>query len=325
MHPSPIAEPPPRELEQPDVAHLILRCVWLWVGRNNELLFLVGGSLGALQRVMALLGMALTFKAILSALAPEAGLQRVGHLLPEQVIALFGHDVTWTLGFLVGLAYLSSWLLQRLRDRVIEHIIGRATNPNDPHVMQLTHGDDLFLLEDIVPQVKTMVTLVELTLFSLASVAVVGIFAPSLLLPLIPFLGLFTYSTARSNRHAVYLRDAVSAGKSAYRACGMLPPEKRLDERGRLARAQEALRHQSTGSAQMSTLTYGAIMVLITLMIARLGFQIENAPVLPLILVLAIRTLVSYSRQFGRGLAKLLELRTHRAELERLLAIKELH
>lgn len=323
MQPSRIAQPPSRELVQPDMAHLIARCVWLWAVRGNEVFFIVAGFLGALQRALALIGMALTFKAILSALAPEAGLQRVGHLLPRAVLELFDHDVTWILGFLVGLAYFLSWLLQRFRDLTVEHIISRAICPDNVHVAQLAHGDDLFLLEDIVPQVRTLVTLVELSLFSLASVTFVALFAPSLLLPLVPFLGLFTYLTARSNRHGVYLRDAVTSGKNAYRASGMLPHEQRQNERRRLAEAQQALRRQGTGSAQVSTLTYGAIMVLITLMIARLGFHLESAPVLPLILVLAIRTLVSYSRQFGRGLAKLLELRTHRAELERLLAIKQ--
>jgi len=295
---------------------VILAHIHAHIVRDNISLVARTAILGAMNRLFALLGMALTFKAIISALAPEATLGRLNPLLAKFDVAISVDSLMLLMAGLVLSAYTTSWICQMLRDRCLSRLIWRVVKRQEILARQRLLDDDLFLIEDITPRVQTVTRVLEIIAFSSMFVAVIAVFAGPLLVVLLPLLLAFVVFMVHYERSRVRQRHEQKQAQAAYvnerttdGAVRRRVYAADVAERDDYIRAREALRDGSAGVARNATLVSGAIMVLIVLYVGTLEIGIGNFPFIPLFLVVSIRSLVAYSQELGRSLTQILELR----------------
>lgn len=295
---------------------LILRHIHRTILRDNVALVATTAILGALNRLFALLGMALTFKAIITALAPEATLGRVNALLSAFGMEIDANALLLLIAAAVFGAYLGSWLCQLLRDRCLGRLVWTVLKRQEYLARQRTLEEDLFLIEDMSPHVQTVTRILEIVAFSAIFLGVIGVFAAKLLLALLPLLLMFVFFLLHYERSRLGRRHRQKESQAAYvNQRGLDGVSRRREhaadgvERDEYIMAREAVRDSTAGTARNATLISGIIMVLITLYVGTLDIEIGDFPFIPLFIVVSIRTLVAYSQQLGRSITQILELR----------------
>lgn len=301
----------------------ILSYVYRSIVRGNEAYVFGAAACGALNRLFVLAGMALTFKAVITAITPDKSVERVNRIIADFGWSADEQQLMLILAGTVFLAYFAGWLLQVSRDRLQCRLTWRVLKRQPTLERRPTLEYDLFIIEELGPQVANVTRVFEILFFSAFFFFIIAYFAAGLLVALVPVLALFVFFMLQHERTTVRRRHTQQERQSAYvNEIGDDGVARRRTfatdnaERDAYIAAREELKDVAAGTARNATLMSGVVMVLITLYVAYLDIDLGDFPFIPLFLVVSIRTLVAYAQQFGRSVSRILELRTKMHHME---------
>ncbi len=278
-------------------------------------------TVGTFGRILNLLTFVAALKGFLVAINPEKFAATVEKAFASQGMTVSVSKMDLVLFVVAGLVVLNimAFIVSRVRhwaiSKLVRQFLADAVKNTDD--LDVTYDD--FLINRVAPSIDNVIRLIEVVMFSGLVCTFIAIISPKIALFLLPVLIVIPLAVLIAGRHRLKVADdkrrAISAYKEGFpkdttnkmRVQKWIENEREDHIASTLDTRQEQLRPQQIGNLVMAAVFIALIVYVAN---TELGsFDLLSIPLPLIFIVLALRQMLGYAREFGTTLSKLLELR----------------
>ena len=283
--------------------------------------FLFVAILGTGARFLSLATLVIALKGFIVALNPEHFAKIAQNLFSPLGYTAAISKIELISAIVLALVTISllAFVAHYARGVAIRALMRRFLDSAVEEETQLNISTDEFMINRVAPSIDIIVKLIEIVIFSGLVCLCLALISPSIALFLLPVLAIIPLAVLFASRHSLRLADKRVRAHSNYKSTF---PKKTDDasyidkwintERKDYITARFNTQQQQLQSQQYNNLILAAALSFLMLYVSFAGIESVDMLSVPLpliFIVLALRQMLIYAKEFGMNFSKLMDLR----------------